>query len=255
MALVIRTTVSPTSGFTAATPLELQQKALDTTDVKPGTFDVAGITIPKLQNDTSGLTTVSSGGFFHNTGGTLHLNLVQQVFISNALSPCAQTVVMQHETGHVRDNEGLMPRMDHALRADEQFNLILVQGQEFPVSQVDAVKETIRERIETVFSRLTAEKVKLRDTTVEYKRMNGQIKTQCTGAPAKLLQRGSVGHGVAEAQMALNAHATGGLPPLAIDGIFGPKMQAATQDLQRRIGLKPDGIIGPKTREKLGLSA
>jgi peptidoglycan hydrolase-like protein with peptidoglycan-binding domain len=162
---------------------------------------------------------------------------------------------MQHEAGHVKDNEALMPRMDQALRADEEFNLILVKGQEFPVSQIDSVKETLRERIETVFSRLTAQKVKVRDTAFEYKRMNGQIKLQCGGSTAKYLEKGSVGHGVAEAQLALNAHLPVGFPPLAIDGIFGPKTQRATMDFQRRNGLKADGIIGPKTREKLGLAA
>jgi peptidoglycan hydrolase-like protein with peptidoglycan-binding domain len=255
MALSIRTTITPTSGFTLAIPQDLQQKALDRTDTTPGPFDVVGITLPKIQNDTSGLQTVSEGGFFHTVGGTLHLNLVQEVFISNALSPCAQTVVMQHEAGHVKDNEALMPRMDQALRADEEFNLIMVQGQEFPVSQIDAVKQTVRDRIEAVFTRLTAQKVKARDTAWEYKRMNAQIKLQCSGSPAKYLQRGSVGHGVAEAQLALNAHVLAGLPLLAIDGIFGPKTDRATVDFQRRNGLKPDGIIGPKTREKLGLAA
>jgi hypothetical protein len=255
MALTIRTTVTPTTGFTLASPESLQQKALERTDVQPGRFDVAGITLPKTQNDTSGLQTVTRGDFFHNVGGVLHLNLVQEVFISNVLSPCGQTVIMQHENGHVHDNEALMPQMDRALRADEEFSLILVQGQEFPVSQVDAVKQTLRERIEAVFSRLTAQKVKARDTDWEYKRMQSQLTSQCSGSPAKYLQRGSVGHGVAEAQMALNAHIVAGQQALAIDGIFGPKTQRATEDFQRRNRLKPDGIIGPNTREKLGLAA
>src|ERR1700676_2068711 len=121
MALPIRTTVTPTAGFTLATPQELQQKALDRTDLTPGPFDVVGITLPQTQNDTSGLQTVTSGGFFHNVGGTLHLNLVQEVLISSALGPCAQHVVLQHEQGHVRDNEAVMPLMDQALRQDETF--------------------------------------------------------------------------------------------------------------------------------------
>lgn len=112
MALTIRTTVSPTAGYSLATPEQLKEKALDRTDVAPGNFEVVGITLPRTQNDTSGLQTVSNGGFFHTTGGVLHLNLVQEIFISNALSPCAQTVVLQHERGHVRDNENLMPRLD-----------------------------------------------------------------------------------------------------------------------------------------------
>jgi peptidoglycan hydrolase-like protein with peptidoglycan-binding domain len=85
--------------------------------------------------------------------------------------------------------------------------------------------------------------------------MQGQFTWQCTGSPAKYLERGSVGHGVAEAQMALNAHILAGQQALAIDGVFGPKAQRMTEDFQRRNRLKPDGIIGPETREKLGLAA
>jgi hypothetical protein len=255
MALIIQTTITPTAGFTPTSPAILKQKAAERADVDPGPFDVVGLTLPRTQNDTSGLQTVTSNGFFHTVGGTLHLSLVQEVFISSALNACAQTVVMQHERGHVQDNEAVMPLMDHALRQDEQFRLIMVEGQEFPVSQAAAVKETVRERIEAIFSRLTAERVKRRDTLWEYKRMNRQIAVQCGGTTAPYLSKGSVGHGVAEAQMALNAHALPGQELLVIDGIFGPKTQQATIAFQRLNGLKPDGIIGPKTREKLGLPA
>jgi len=95
---------------------------------------------PSWSSNASLRTSPSRYRFFHTTGGVLHLNLVQDVFISTALSPCNQTVGLQNERGHVRDNENLMPRMDAALRADEQFNLIMVQGMEFPVSQLDEVK-------------------------------------------------------------------------------------------------------------------
>lgn len=64
-----------------------------------------------------------------------------------------------------------------------------------------------------------------------------------------------MGHGVAEAQMALNGNQPSGAIPLQVDGIFGPKTQAAAVDFQRRHGLKVDGIIGPDTRKKLGLPA
>ncbi len=253
MALTITTSVTPTTGYTLASPTDLKAAAVARTDVDPGPFDVVGITLPRLKNDTSGLVTVTEGDFFHNAGGVLRLTLVQEVLISSSLSLCAQTVVMQHERGHVRDNEAIMPQMDAALRKDEEFNLILVEGQEFPVATANDVKETLRERIEAVFSDLTAKKVKQRDTLTEYKRMNDQIATQCGGRTAAILSQGSFGHGVAEAQIALNAHLPAGQDPLNIDGVFGPKTKAVTIAFQKANGLDPDGVIGPKTREKLGL--
>jgi peptidoglycan hydrolase-like protein with peptidoglycan-binding domain len=253
VSLTIVTTITPTSGFTQSDPQNLRQLALARTNINPGPFDVVGITLPRLQNDTSGLQTVTANGFFHTVGGVLRLNLVQEVVISNALSPCQQTVVLQHERGHVRDNEAIMPLMDHALRQDEEFNLILVQGQEFPVAMADAVKENLRERIEAVFSGLTEQRVQKRDTLIEYKRMNTQMATQCGGRTAPYLSMGSVGHGVAEAQIALNAHLPLGQEVLTVDGIFGLKTRRVTIAFQSTNGLNPDGIIGPKTREKLGL--
>jgi peptidoglycan hydrolase-like protein with peptidoglycan-binding domain len=254
MALTIQATVTPTGSPTLTTPQILQQKAFEFTDVRPGPFDVLGITLPRLKGDVTGLQFVGDAQFFHVAGGTLRLNLVQEVLIANTLSQCNQTVVMQHERGHVQDNEQLMPQMDRALRADEQFNLIMVQGQEFPVSQSEQVKAMVHDRVEAVFSDLTLKKVKQRDTVTEYKRMQRQITMQCTGTPAKLLQRGTVGHGVAEAQIALNAHLMGSQAPLGVDGVFGPKTDTAVRDFQRRNGLVADGVIGPKTRKALGMS-
>jgi hypothetical protein len=37
------------------------------------------------------------------------------------------------------------------------------------------------------------------------------------------------------------------LPSGSADGFFGPKMEAAVKSWQKRIGLTPDGVIGPRT--------
>jgi Putative peptidoglycan binding domain len=39
---------------------------------------------------------------------------------------------------------------------------------------------------------------------------------------------------------------------VATDGIFGPKTSSATIDWQKKRNLKPDGIVGPATRAKIG---
>jgi peptidoglycan hydrolase-like protein with peptidoglycan-binding domain len=54
---------------------------------------------------------------------------------------------------------------------------------------------------------------------------------------------------VAGAQVALRAH---GLYRGAIDGIRGPQTNRAIRGFQRREGLAVDGIVGPRTRSKLG---
>jgi len=39
--------------------------------------------------------------------------------------------------------------------------------------------------------------------------------------------------------------------PLEVDGDFGPRTELAVKEFQRRVGLDPDGIVGPLTRAEL----
>ena len=63
--------------------------------------------------------------------------------------------------------------------------------------------------------------------------------------PGVLQRLGSRGGDVQVIQERLNA--LGQQPPLAPDGIFGPRTEAAVMAFQRRVGLNPDGIVGPLT--------
>jgi hypothetical protein len=65
------------------------------------------------------------------------------------------------------------------------------------------------------------------------------------GSGRRMISYGSRGQDVADAQQLLNQH--GATPPLAVDGIFGPKTRYATIEFQKSRGLAPDGIIGPLT--------
>ena len=67
-----------------------------------------------------------------------------------------------------------------------------------------------------------------------------------------LLQYGSNGPAVTALQAGFNKvfPSYPGLP-LAVDGDFGPRTQAAVREFQRRVGLDPDGIVGPLTRAQL----
>jgi hypothetical protein len=65
-----------------------------------------------------------------------------------------------------------------------------------------------------------------------------------------LLKNGSTGSPVAAVQFALNS-AHNPSTPLKVDGIFGPKTEAVTRSYQSRHALKPDGLVGPLTLDKL----
>ncbi len=71
------------------------------------------------------------------------------------------------------------------------------------------------------------------------------------------VRRGSIGPAVKALQDQMNARsvAAGGKAYLAVDGIFGPKTEAAVYYYQNRVadywGLAVDGIVGPQTWQPL----
>jgi len=66
--------------------------------------------------------------------------------------------------------------------------------------------------------------------------------------PSNLLALGSSGPAVKQLQQALAAL---GVNPGPIDGVFGPKTEAAVKRFQKRVGGVSDGIVGPKTRQAM----
>ncbi len=69
------------------------------------------------------------------------------------------------------------------------------------------------------------------------------------GHQVALLKRGSRGSGVTDLQTTLNG--LGYEPPLAVDGAYGPKTEAAVRWYQEQNGLDVDGIAGPDTLNSL----
>ena len=66
-------------------------------------------------------------------------------------------------------------------------------------------------------------------------------------APWPLVKRGAKVFPVRSLQQLLRARK----PPVAVDGTFGSKTEAAVKALQKEKGLGADGIVGPKTWAKL----
>ncbi|GMA22297.1 hypothetical protein GCM10025864_44620 [Luteimicrobium album] len=65
-------------------------------------------------------------------------------------------------------------------------------------------------------------------------------------ASSSVLKKGSTGTKVKNLQRGLNKKFPA-YAKLAVDGIFGPKVEAAVREFQKRAGLVVDGIVGPKT--------
>jgi peptidoglycan hydrolase-like protein with peptidoglycan-binding domain len=65
---------------------------------------------------------------------------------------------------------------------------------------------------------------------------------------ARALRRGARGYDVGVLQFLLRRH---GLRVGRLDGSFGPRTAAAVRRFQRRTGLTPDAIVGPRTSRRL----
>jgi peptidoglycan hydrolase-like protein with peptidoglycan-binding domain len=62
------------------------------------------------------------------------------------------------------------------------------------------------------------------------------------------LRRGSTGNPVRRAQKRLTL---GGFDTGGVDGIFGAATEAAVKRFQSNFGLDPDGVVGPRTWERI----
>ena len=65
---------------------------------------------------------------------------------------------------------------------------------------------------------------------------------------ARAIRRGERGYDVGVLQFLLRRH---GLRVAQLDGSFGPRTAAAVRRFQRRTGLTPDAIVGPRTTRRL----
>jgi transcriptional regulator with XRE-family HTH domain len=80
--------------------------------------------------------------------------------------------------------------------------------------------------------------------TCHVQRVHGQWYAGNSRTRDAILGQGQAGADVAEVQCLLRR---AGFSPGVVDGIYGPRTEAAVKDLQHRAGLPPDGIVGPHT--------
>ncbi|MFE7172385.1 helix-turn-helix domain-containing protein [Streptomyces sp. NPDC057616] len=80
------------------------------------------------------------------------------------------------------------------------------------------------------------------------RRANGVLTAGYATSRDVLLDRGSTGWDVVEAQCLLLRH---GSSPGRVDGVYGERTGQAARAFQKRHGLVPDGIVGPDTWREL----
>lgn len=82
-------------------------------------------------------------------------------------------------------------------------------------------------------------------------RSSAAASSSASRSASPTLRSGARGAAVTQLQNKLRA---AGFNPGASDGVFGPKTQSAVKAFQQSRGLVADGIVGPKTWDKLGIN-
>lgn len=256
MTLSVTTATTPAGAPILDDPATIEAMARAQGSAIPAGSSVVGITVPIIRSDQTRLQYHTRNGgteFIFNTG-TLALTLRQEIHLSRALSLCARTIWHQHELKHTRDNEQLMARMDRELRADQEFQDILVSPTEWrPRGRFNDTQTAIQEIVRDVFERLTSAAAARTDSRQEYRHVERQVRIRCGHAVGRNLRQGMYGEGIDIVQLALNNEPTH-LPLLEVDGVFGAKTDARVREFQAQKHLTPpDGIVGPNTRRELGI--
>jgi hypothetical protein len=186
MALTFKTTANKVPDAKSVPVKEIQDAAA--AQGNPFASRAIAITKPTLHMETKQLdfetvTNKKDGTMYRFKAGTLPLTLSQEILISDALKECARKIWLEHEQGHVADNEAVLAKMEAELRKDKDFAAILLFPQWKPVGKDNANfkadQAKIKERVGAVFQALTAASATTRDTDAEYKRVEGEIKKNC----------------------------------------------------------------------------
>lgn len=131
-----------------------------------------------------------SGMEFSFDTGTLLIKLRQEMWVSNALTKCAQQKWVGHENGHVRDNQAAVKQMDPAIRADPTLKRILINPQWSPRSRFQATQLTIWNTVAAIYKRLTSQTVLAHDAQAVYRGVARDILLNCPGPYIHEVTRG-----------------------------------------------------------------
>ena len=175
----------------------IQQWARRTGNPNAYRRDMAGITVPSILVDHRDLHfshRVHNGAReFRYLSGILTIYLRQRLFIANTLSACEQRIWTAHESGHIRDNEHIMGTLMQRLQTESYMQAFFVQKQWFPEDAHDLMMDGIRETCARIFRQLTADAVRRRDTSAEYRRVLERIREACHGRVRRPVHRAGSG--------------------------------------------------------------
>ncbi|MEZ6034802.1 MAG: LysM peptidoglycan-binding domain-containing protein [Planctomycetaceae bacterium] len=160
----------------------------------PNASSALGITVPRIVIDPTSVQykqRIQAGiqQFSFDTG-TLRINLHQEVFIANDLTPCEQLKWGAHERGHVDDNRDLMDDLGAEVSQYGFFQDVFVNGVWYPRTDFQLVQQTVNDDIGSAFRALTEAAATSHDSVAEYRRVAREILRDCPSPINYIIQRG-----------------------------------------------------------------
>lgn len=161
----------------------VQRWARETGNPNAHRDDMGAITVPSIRVDQTSLHFEQRRGQteveFRFQKGMLYLYTASAIYVSNRLSECERRIVLQHEFGHVVDNERLAGPLMERLQADSFMQSIFVQRQWVPSNSFKLILSSIQETCFRIFRELIEEARRLRDTAAEYRHLRALIQEKC----------------------------------------------------------------------------
>jgi hypothetical protein len=163
--------------------LIVQRWAKETGNPDPHKDAMGAITVPSIRVDQTSLHFEQRRGQteveFRFQKGMLYLYIANAIYVSNKLSECERRIVLQHEFGHVVDNERIAGPLMERLQADPFMQSLFVQRQWLSRNSFKLILSSIQETCFRIFRELTDEARRRRDTAAEYRRLRALIHEKC----------------------------------------------------------------------------
>jgi hypothetical protein len=161
----------------------VQQWARETGNPDAHRGDMGAITVPSVRVDQTSLHFEQRRGQteveFRFQKGMLYLYIANAIYVSNRLSECERRIVLQHEFGHIVDNERIAGPLMERLQADPFMQSLFVQRQWLSRNSFQLILSSIRETCFRIFRELIEEARRRRDTAAEYRRLRTLIQEKC----------------------------------------------------------------------------
>jgi len=147
------------------------------------TLDIAGVTLPKIRVDQTGLNyeqrRTPTGIEFRFLKGELKITAWQNILMSDHIGACERKIWIKHEMDHVRDNERIFRKLAAKFRADSYMKSVFEKRQWLPRDSFDLIQASTQETCFGIFTKLVAKAVRKRDTASEYRHVRKRVRNVC----------------------------------------------------------------------------